>query len=210
MDSTRNVRVCVRCRPFIPTEIRKDHTGELLVVSPEKNSITIRNSRGSSSDSQKTFTYDQVFDETATQQDVFAQSGARDIVHGVASGYHGTIFAYGQTSSGKTHTMEGYEYKLQNGTVEEPNVSFNIDTQSEGIMPQALREIFAAVHQRRTGAAEAAAGEDAATVGSESFTIRVSYVQIYMEQIYDLLAPGGAAVKRVGSQQVNGQVALNR
>eukprot|EP01052_Picozoa_sp_SAG31_P021499 SAG31_NODE_1666_length_7581_cov_2.398022_2_plen_209_part_00 len=187
MESTRrNVRVCVRCRPFIPVESRKGHTGDALHVSPAESSITLRTKKGSS-ESQRTYAYDTVFDERASQHDVFVRSGAQAIVHSVADGYHGTIFAYGQTSSGKTYTMEGYEYRHQSRGSEEPNVSFDVDATREGVMPQSIREIFGAVNARRQRTAEAAA--DGGGQQGEQFTIRVSYVQIYMEQIYDLLAP---------------------
>eukprot|EP01038_Epipyxis_sp_PR26KG_P017583 gene17583-24419_t len=52
------------------------------------------------------FYYDKVFQETSNTTDVYA-SIAKDLVCGVTNGINGTIFAYGQTSSGKTHTMLG-------------------------------------------------------------------------------------------------------
>jgi hypothetical protein len=50
------------------------------------------------------FTFDKVFDENSTQKDVYAYA-ATSVVDGVIEGFNGTIFAYGQTASGKTHTM---------------------------------------------------------------------------------------------------------
>ena len=73
------------------------------------------------------------------------------------SSLSGTIFAYGQTSSGKTHTMEGYEYSST--ATSEPKVSFDVEGAREGLMPQALHELFAAVDRRRAGGAEGGAGE---------------------------------------------------
>ena len=49
--------------------------------------------------------FDKVFRPDATQEKVYNEA-AKEIVKDVLSGYNGTIFAYGQTSSGKTHTME--------------------------------------------------------------------------------------------------------
>jgi len=54
----------------------------------------------------KNFTYDYVFDEVSTQQEVYEQSSF-SLVENVLNGYNGTIFAYGQTGCGKTHTMLG-------------------------------------------------------------------------------------------------------
>lgn len=50
--------------------------------------------------------FDKVFKPNATQEKVYNEA-AKSIVSDVLAGYNGTIFAYGQTSSGKTHTMEG-------------------------------------------------------------------------------------------------------
>ncbi|CAM9743620.1 unnamed protein product, partial [Ectocarpus fasciculatus] len=72
-------------------------------------------------------------------------------------GYNGTIFAYGQTSSGKTHTMEG------------PSIH---DAELAGVIPRTVREIFFAV---------------AEAPDSVEFVIKVSYIEIYMEKIRDLL-----------------------
>lgn len=55
-----------------------------------------------------TFAFDQVFDETANNEDVF-ENLARPVVQAALEGFNATIFAYGQTSSGKTHSMLGSE-----------------------------------------------------------------------------------------------------
>lgn len=54
----------------------------------------------------KAFTFDQVFDWNSTQEQVY-EDAAKPIVISVLEGYNGTVFAYGQTGTGKTHTMEG-------------------------------------------------------------------------------------------------------
>lgn len=54
----------------------------------------------------KVYLFDKVFKPNATQEKVYNEA-AKSIVTDVLSGFNGTIFAYGQTSSGKTHTMEG-------------------------------------------------------------------------------------------------------
>lgn len=50
------------------------------------------------------FTFDKIFDVTSTQADVYSYA-ASSIIDSVIEGFNGTIFAYGQTASGKTHTM---------------------------------------------------------------------------------------------------------
>ena len=58
-----------------------------------------------STDDTHLFTFDRVFTAESTQHDVYQTVGL-PVVKSVLEGYNGTIFAYGQTSSGKTHTME--------------------------------------------------------------------------------------------------------
>ncbi|CAM9240921.1 unnamed protein product, partial [Sphacelaria rigidula] len=101
-------------------------------------------------------TYDRVFDPSATQQEVFHYV-AKPLVKELFNGYNGTIFAYGQTSSGKTHTMEG-------PSIHDPDLA--------GVIPRTVREIFECV----TEASD-----------SVEFVIKVSYIEIYMEKIRDLL-----------------------
>jgi kinesin family protein 5 len=72
-------------------------------------------------------------------------------------GFNGTIFAYGQTSSGKTHTMQG------------PDIE---DMEMQGIIPRMVRTVF----NRIETASE-----------SVEFTVKVSMIEIYMERIRDLL-----------------------
>lgn len=54
----------------------------------------------------KTFRFDEVFDASSKQQEVYA-SAAFQLVEDSFKGYNGTVFAYGQTGCGKTHTMVG-------------------------------------------------------------------------------------------------------
>jgi kinesin family protein 18/19 len=70
------------------------------------------------------FMFDKVFDEHSTQAEVFAGS-AREVLDSVVEGYNATVFAYGATSSGKTHTMIGER-----------------EIGMEGIMVQSLRYLF--------------------------------------------------------------------
>ena len=197
-DTLKNVRVCVRCRPFIAQEKKKGHSGDLLRVEPSQAQITIRTSSDPSADRQteKRFAYDRVFDQETTQEQVFEQSGAKGMVQQVVDGFHATVFAYGQTSSGKTHTMEGYQYTAT-GADGAPRINFDVDDERVGLMPRAIRELFEGVQRRKTGGAGSTAGAPASEQ-LESVRVRCSYVQIYMEKIYDLLAPGGARVERGG------------
>lgn len=73
------------------------------------------------------YNFDYVYDENSTQEFVYHNT-AKSQVASVLEGYNATILAYGQTGTGKTHTMEGFKY---NGT----------DPQ-RGIVPRSMEEIF--------------------------------------------------------------------
>jgi len=72
------------------------------------------------------FSFDHVFDMQTTQKQIY-DVAAKPIIDSVLEGFNGTIFAYGQTSSGKTHTMTG------------PNVE---NVEQQGIIPRMVRTVF--------------------------------------------------------------------
>ncbi|RLM70294.1 kinesin-related protein 11-like [Panicum miliaceum] len=101
------------------------------------------------------FVFDHVFDRTATNERVYG-TVVRDLIGAVVDGFNATAFAYGQTSSGKTFTM--------NGSDADP-----------GIIPRAVRDVFDTVRQ----------------TDDREFLVRVSYMEIYNEDINDLLTLEG-------------------
>ena len=103
------------------------------------------------------FLFDDVFDESATQEQVY-QRVAAPIVDSFLLGYNGCVFCYGMTSSGKTFTTAG-------------STQFH----TRGIIPRALYAIFDRVKTLQTS-------------GDLRLTIAVSFLEIYNEAGYDLLA----------------------
>uniref|UniRef100_A0A3B3CM96 Kinesin-like protein n=1 Tax=Oryzias melastigma TaxID=30732 RepID=A0A3B3CM96_ORYME len=103
----------------------------------------------------KPYVFDRVLPPNTSQEQVYDQC-AKQIVKDVLGGYNGTIFAYGQTSSGKTHTMEG---KLH-------------DPQLMGIIPRIAHDIFDHIYSMDENL---------------EFHIKVSYFEIYLDKIRDLL-----------------------
>jgi hypothetical protein len=108
-----------------------------------------------------------VFSEVTTQEEVFDE--VRPLLADVLAGYNGCIFAYGQTSAGKTHTMLG------------PNGGTNLNVPKErwGILPRSAEYLF-------TQLEELAAG------GNFRYTAKASFLQIYKERLYDLLRGSGS------------------
>jgi centromeric protein E len=106
------------------------------------------------------FTFDKIFGEDSTTTQIY-NDVVKKIVNSAVSGLNGTIFAYGQTSSGKTFTMSG-------GGLRQPEV--------HGIIQMAGKDIFSkiAAHPCRV------------------FLLRVSFIEIYNEEVRDLLVSGVA------------------
>ena len=95
-----------------------------ITVDKAVNQIILKNPTGTNSEQGRCFTYDAVYDWNSTQRSVYDE-GAFPLVESVMNGYNGTIFAYGQTGCGKTHTMIGVKNdKSQNGII--PNAFSHI------------------------------------------------------------------------------------
>lgn len=107
----------------------------------------------------KQFTFDSVYDWTSEQKEIFAET-AYPICENVIEGFNGTLFAYGQTGTGKTHTITGV-----------PS-----NDELRGIMPRAFENVFEQIKMQ----------------DDREYLVRCSYLEIYQEEIRDLLAKKGA------------------
>ncbi|CAM6061067.1 unnamed protein product [Sphagnum tenellum] len=121
----------------------------------EKISVTVRVRPLSKAEAAKgsPWKLDRVFGSDATTLEIY-EAHTKDIIGSAVQGFNGTVFAYGQTSSGKTYTMRG-------------------SPQEPGIIPLAVHEVFRNIQAVKT----------------REFLLRVSYMEIYNEEINDLLAP---------------------
>uniref|UniRef100_A0A183BHN7 Kinesin-like protein n=1 Tax=Globodera pallida TaxID=36090 RepID=A0A183BHN7_GLOPA len=115
---------------------------------------------------EKTFTYDYVFDQQ-TPQEIVYEKCVEELVESSFDGYNATVFAYGQTGSGKTYTM---------GT------DFETDQTNTGIIPRAVKQLFDGIDERR---------ETARKAGKliPSFDVSVQFIELYNEDLIDLLSP---------------------
>eukprot|EP01104_Vermistella_antarctica_P017093 TRINITY_DN5999_c0_g1_i1.p1 TRINITY_DN5999_c0_g1~~TRINITY_DN5999_c0_g1_i1.p1 ORF type:complete len:1108 (-),score=331.87 TRINITY_DN5999_c0_g1_i1:74-3397(-) len=111
------------------------------------------------------FTLDQIFDPNTNQESVY-DVVARNTINDVLRGYNGTIFAFGQTGSGKTFTMFGPD------DCEVPELL--------GIIPRCAAQIFETISQ---------------DTNNTEFTIKCSFLEIYMENVQDLLNPAKKALR---------------
>ncbi|KAF5740077.1 kinesin-related protein 11 [Tripterygium wilfordii] len=138
--------VAVRVRPQVSEET---FNGTYWKV--EDNRISLHRPHGTPI-SGISFTFDHVFDESSTNSSVY-ELLTKDIIHAAVDGFNGTAFAYGQTSSGKTYTMNGSE-------------------SDPGIIHRAVKDVFSKTQM----------------TSDREFLIRVSYMEIYNEEINDLFA----------------------
>ncbi|KAF6124991.1 kinesin family member 27 [Phyllostomus discolor] len=105
----------------------------------------------------RVFTFDFVFGKNSTQDEVYNMC-IKPLVLSLIEGYNATVFAYGQTGSGKTYTIGG-------GHVA------SVVEDKKGIIPRAIQEIFQNISENP----------------STDFKIKVSYIEVYKEDLRDLL-----------------------
>uniref|UniRef100_A0ACD5XRW6 Uncharacterized protein n=1 Tax=Avena sativa TaxID=4498 RepID=A0ACD5XRW6_AVESA len=99
------------------------------------------------------FEFDEIFSEECRTADVYG-ARTKHIVDSAVQGFNGTVFAYGQTNSGKTYTMRG-------------------SSNEPGIIPLAVQDLFRSIQEHM----------------DREFLVRMSYMEIYNEEINDLLVP---------------------
>ncbi|CAG8581241.1 15539_t:CDS:2 [Acaulospora colombiana] len=150
-----NIQVVVRCRGRIEREIAANSP---VIVKTAAREVQVRTNPQDTLP-HKTYTFDRVFGPEANQKKLF-DTIVVPILNEVRAGYNCTLFAYGQTSTGKTFTMEG---KLDTN-----DGALNPDA---GVIPRSLYNIFETLEEE-----------------SADFSVRVSYIELYNEELKDLLS----------------------
>nr|GEY01429.1 kinesin-like protein KIN12B isoform X2 [Tanacetum cinerariifolium] len=115
------------------------------------------------------FTFDSVADETSTQMDIFELVGA-PLVENCLAGFNSSIFAYGQSGSGKTYTIWGPTNALF-----EDKLSSN----EKGLTPRVFERLFSRISEEQIKQADK----------QLVYQCHCSFLEIYNEQITDLLNP---------------------
>ncbi|SAM83995.1 probable Kinesin-1 motor protein [Ustilago bromivora] len=149
----------VVCR-FRPPNSIEQREGSDIVVDFSHDGSLVKMTRGASTSGPEAGGF--VFDRVFpmnTMQRDVFEFGIKETVDDVLNGYNGTIFAYGQTGSGKTFTMMGSD--IDNDDL-------------KGIIPRITEQIFENIM---------------ASPPHLEYLVKVSYMEIYMEKIRDLLAP---------------------
>ena len=163
-----NVKVAVRCRPMSSKETARG-CNNIIAISP--TSVHIKAVDAQHED--KDFTFDHCYGAESLQTTVYDDLG-KPIVAQALDGFNGTIFAYGQTGSGKSFSMMG-------------------DTESKGIIPQLNEDLFEKL-ARKLEMLEAAAVESDSNAKTKCM-VTVSFLEVYNEDIKDLLNPSEKKLK---------------
>ncbi|XP_074285951.1 kinesin-like protein KIN-5C [Silene latifolia] len=157
-----NVQVLLRCRPFSDEELR-NNAPQVVTCNDYQREVSVsQNIAGKHFD--RVFVFDKVFGPSSQQRDLYDQAIV-PIVHEVLEGFNCTIFAYGQTGTGKTYTMEGDCKRSKSG----PNGELPAEA---GVIPRAIKQIFDTLESQNA-----------------EYSVKVTFLELYNEEITDLLAP---------------------
>ncbi|XP_052327639.1 kinesin-like protein KIF3C isoform X1 [Oncorhynchus keta] len=162
VKSSETVKVVVRCRPLNRKEAAgvtgtPGGRGGIVEMDVHRGQVVLRNPRALPGEPQKTFTFDSVYDASSRQRDLYDET-VRPLIHSVLDGFNGTIFAYGQTGTGKTYTMQGAW----------------LEPERRGVIPNAFEHVFTQISR---------------SPADRQYLVRASYLEIYREEIRDLLDP---------------------
>ena len=168
-QDSQGIQVLVRVRP--PNEREKQFNRYCVDVDETKKAV-ILSCRSDNKKSQ--FLYDQVSGKDGTQEHIFDCVG-KPMCESVLKGYNATIFAYGQTGAGKTFTMMG------SGDWG-GNVPDDIVTDSRGLIQRVFDYLFLRIDEMQQG-------ED-----NLEISCKCQYLEIYNEQVTDLLTDGATGI----------------
>ncbi|KAL2629027.1 hypothetical protein R1flu_013713 [Riccia fluitans] len=175
-DKGVNVQVLLRCRPFSEEEL-KSNAPQVISCYDHRREVTVCQNIASKQ-IDRTFTFDKVFGPSSQQKDLYDQAVV-PIVHEVLDGFNCTIFAYGQTGTGKTYTMEGGGRKAKNGEL----------PPEAGVIPRAVQQIFDTLESQHA-----------------EYSVKVTFLELYNEEITDLLAP--EEFTKVMDEKIRNKLAL--
>ncbi|CAI4054834.1 hypothetical protein SKDZ_02G0450 [Saccharomyces kudriavzevii ZP591] len=165
--SDSNIHVYVRCRSRNKREIDEKSSVVISTLGPQGKEIILSNgSHQSYSSSKKTYQFDQVFGAESDQETVF-NATAKNYIREMLHGYNCTIFAYGQTGTGKTYTMSG-DINILGDVQSTDNLLLG---EHAGIIPRVLVDLF----------------KELSSLNKE-YSVKVTFLELYNENLKDLLS----------------------
>ncbi|KAF9593584.1 hypothetical protein IFM89_024218, partial [Coptis chinensis] len=158
-----NVLIALRTSQHITRPLNDDeqrlNIPKVISCNEQRREITVLQSIANKQ-VDRAFTFDKVFGPKVQQRSIYDHA-ISPIVSEVLDGFNCTVFAYGQTGTGKTYTMEG-GMKSKGGEL----------SAEAGVIPRAVRQIF-----------------DTLEVQKADYNMKVTFLELYNEEITDLLAP---------------------
>ncbi|KAL4578559.1 hypothetical protein LXL04_014683 [Taraxacum kok-saghyz] len=158
-----NVQVIIRVRPLSDSEIAVQGPSRCVKQGSSQTVTWI-------GPPEARFTFDHVADEHVSQEMMFKVAGV-PMVENCMGGYNSCMFAYGQTGSGKTHTMLG---DIDGGS--------RRHSVNSGMTPRVFEYLFTRIQKEREARREE----------KIQYTCKCSFLEIYNEQILDLLDPSSS------------------
>ncbi|PHH87342.1 hypothetical protein CDD83_8994 [Cordyceps sp. RAO-2017] len=152
-----NINVVVRCRGRNEREVKESST--VVVRTDGVKGKLVELSMGANALSNKTYNFDRVFSPAADQNMVFDDT-VKPILDEMLAGYNCTIFAYGQTGTGKTYTMSG-----------DMTETLGMLSDEAGIIPRVLQQLFNKLE-----------------IDDTENCVKCSFIELYNEELRDLLS----------------------
>ncbi|KAM0556744.1 hypothetical protein ACHAPJ_005803 [Fusarium lateritium] len=161
-----NIQVVVRCRGRNEREVREN--SNVVVTADAVKGKIVELSMGSNALSNRSYNFDRVFSQAADQNMVFDDT-VKPILDEMLAGYNCTIFAYGQTGTGKTYTMSG-----------DMTDTLGMLSDEAGIIPRVLQTLFNKLE-----------------LEDYESTLKCSFIELYNEELRDLLATDDGAKLKI-------------
>lgn len=165
-----NIHVVVRCRGRSDREV-KENSGVVVSATGVKGK-NVELSMGPNAISNKTYHFDKVFSPAADQSIIF-DDVVQPILNEMITGYNCTIFAYGQTGTGKTYTMSG-----------DMTDTLGLLSDAAGIIPRVLYSLFARLE-----------------ADGVECSVKCSFIELYNEELRDLLSADDTAKLKIYDDQ---------
>ena len=170
-NDEENITCYVRCRPLNQRELELG--ANCIDISKDKKSITLKNYDNN-------YTYDKIFPAETDQKTIFNEIGL-PLVKKFLSGYNSTIFAYGQTGTGKTHTIIGPLESL-----------FDDNNDNFGLIPNILNFLFNN-KEEATNIIRSSSKEKAEKI---DYSLSCACIEIYQEHLIDLLSNNNSTFEK--------------
>ena len=167
-SGSENIKCIVRCRPL--NEKEKGLGTKCITISADSKVVIVENKNDKLSNGK--YAMDRVFPEDVTQEEVFQEIG-EPIIQSFLGGYNCTIFCYGQTGAGKTHTMMGPLDQL-----------YETNSSSHGLIPRIINYIF----NDKEKVNNIITGGNTAKCKNIKINTKICVMELYQESIIDLLS----------------------